>query len=416
MRTLMLTAALLISAIALGQVTDHGRYKKIDTLVVVALTDSGNVKVTGWVKGDSAYFRAYGNLPSAVDTGSISIRINADSTDQAKRTLMNSYRNADSLRAIVRETADTTGVAMRALMNTYRGADTTRMKVIMVNDTTGIAMRALMNTYRGADSARAIVREAADTTGLAAGLAGKATAGDTTGFASRTLMNTYRGADTTRMKVFMVNDTTGMSLLAPKASPTFTGTPVLPTPFTVGAVSMTATGTELNYVAGVTGAIQTQLNGKVATTVTVNGHALSSNVTVTTTDLSLNNLTNDAQVKKAEIAPMFSVGLDSTMINVNDKYPIGELSFSVTLDTVVFIMSGGAASPSVTPVISWGTDISAAGNSIGALSAVTSKTTATKVANTTAIASGNSVWLTFSTAGSTVLPNKFQAILVGHRP
>ena len=43
-------------------------------------------------------------------------------------------------------------------------------------------------------------------------------------------------------------------------SPTFTGTVTIPTPFTIGAISVTATGTELNYVAGVTSAIQTQIN------------------------------------------------------------------------------------------------------------------------------------------------------------
>lgn len=55
---------------------------------------------------------------------------------------------------------------------------------------------------------------------------------------------------------------TALDLKAPLASPTFTGTVTIPTPFTIGAVSMTATGTELNFVAGVTSAIQTQLNGK----------------------------------------------------------------------------------------------------------------------------------------------------------
>jgi len=48
------------------------------------------------------------------------------------------------------------------------------------------------------------------------------------------------------------------------ASPTFTGTVTIPTPFTLGAVSVLPTGTELNYVDGVTSAIQTQLNGKAA--------------------------------------------------------------------------------------------------------------------------------------------------------
>ena len=44
----------------------------------------------------------------------------------------------------------------------------------------------------------------------------------------------------------------GLALKATLASPTFTGTVVIPTPFTIGAVSMTATGTELNFLDGVT--------------------------------------------------------------------------------------------------------------------------------------------------------------------
>lgn len=46
------------------------------------------------------------------------------------------------------------------------------------------------------------------------------------------------------------------------ASPSFTGTVTIPTPFTLGAVSVLPTGTELNYVDGVTSNIQTQLDGK----------------------------------------------------------------------------------------------------------------------------------------------------------
>lgn len=46
---------------------------------------------------------------------------------------------------------------------------------------------------------------------------------------------------------------------APIASPTFTGTVTIPSPFTLGSTSVTTSGTELNYVDGVTGAIQTQL-------------------------------------------------------------------------------------------------------------------------------------------------------------
>ena len=75
-------------------------------------------------------------------------------------------------------------------------------------------------------------------------------------------------------------DDAAIALLAPKASPTFTGTPILPTPFKIGAVSMTATGTELNYVAGVTSSVQTQLNAKQAT---ISGASFTA-VTVATDD------------------------------------------------------------------------------------------------------------------------------------
>jgi len=51
-------------------------------------------------------------------------------------------------------------------------------------------------------------------------------------------------------------------------------------------LGITATATELNYVDGVTSAIQTQLNAKVPTSRTVNGKALSSNITLSASDVS----------------------------------------------------------------------------------------------------------------------------------
>lgn len=51
---------------------------------------------------------------------------------------------------------------------------------------------------------------------------------------------------------------------APSASPTFTGTVTIPTPFTLGAVSVLPTGTELNFVDGVTSGIQGQLDAKLS--------------------------------------------------------------------------------------------------------------------------------------------------------
>jgi len=54
--------------------------------------------------------------------------------------------------------------------------------------------------------------------------------------------------------------------LAPIESPTFTGTVTIPTPFTLGAVSVTATGTEINYLVGLSELLTTSLNGKSSTT------------------------------------------------------------------------------------------------------------------------------------------------------
>ena len=45
---------------------------------------------------------------------------------------------------------------------------------------------------------------------------------------------------------------TQMDLKSPLASPTFTGTVTIPTPFTIGAISMTSTATELNLLDGIT--------------------------------------------------------------------------------------------------------------------------------------------------------------------
>lgn len=79
--------------------------------------------------------------------------------------------------------------------------------------------------------------------------------------------------------------TTGTGSMVLSASPTFTGTPVLPTPFTVGGVSMTSTGTQLNYLntaSGVTGTGNVVLSSQPALTgsTTING-----SLTVNTTSL-----------------------------------------------------------------------------------------------------------------------------------
>ncbi len=82
-----------------------------------------------------------------------------------------------------------------------------------------------------------------------------------------TTLNANDSGSTSRgvINTNFTNLSTEVDTKAPSASPTFTGTVTVPTPFTVGAVSVTATGTELNYVDGVTSAIQTQLDAKAPT-------------------------------------------------------------------------------------------------------------------------------------------------------
>jgi hypothetical protein len=55
--------------------------------------------------------------------------------------------------------------------------------------------------------------------------------------------------------------------------------------FTLGAVQITATGTEINYLSGLSGPLTTLLGGKVDTTTTINSYPLSSNVTLDADDL-----------------------------------------------------------------------------------------------------------------------------------
>ena len=64
-----------------------------------------------------------------------------------------------------------------------------------------------------------------------------------------------------------------------------TGNKSNPHEVTLSQLGVTATAAELNYVDGVTSAIQTQLNDKVSTSRTVNGKALSSNITLSASDV-----------------------------------------------------------------------------------------------------------------------------------
>jgi len=61
-------------------------------------------------------------------------------------------------------------------------------------------------------------------------------------------------------------DAAAVALKAPLASPTFTGTVTIPTPFTLGATSVTTTGTQLNYLNTATGTTGTNTTNIVYST------------------------------------------------------------------------------------------------------------------------------------------------------
>ena len=88
----------------------------------------------------------------------------------------------------------------------------------------------------------------------------KLTAADT--YAVRTIAETKTDLS--------IDNVTNESKATMFTSPIFTGTVTIPTPFTLGAVSVTPTGTELNYVGGVTSAIQTQIDAKQNSLVSIN--------------------------------------------------------------------------------------------------------------------------------------------------
>jgi len=78
--------------------------------------------------------------------------------------------------------------------------------------------------------------------------------------------------------------TAGHTGFAPSASPTFTGTVTIPTPFTLGAVSVTTTGTQLNYLntsTGVTGTAKVVLSASPTFTGTVGAAAITATGIIT---------------------------------------------------------------------------------------------------------------------------------------
>ena len=91
-----------------------------------------------------------------------------------------------------------------------------------------------------------------------------------------------------------------------------------------GKVAVSAvTSTELGYLDGVTSAIQTQLNGKVPTSRTVNGKALTSNISITKADVGLGNVNNTSDLNKP-ISTATQAALDLKLDLIPRSYVSGD--------------------------------------------------------------------------------------------
>lgn len=92
-------------------------------------------------------------------------------------------------------------------------------------------------------------------------------------------------ADTTALRTVansrtLAQEQTALNLKAPIASPTFTGVVTIPTPFTLGATSVTSTGTQLNYLNAATGTTgTTSTNVVFSTSPTITTPVFTTNIT-----------------------------------------------------------------------------------------------------------------------------------------
>jgi hypothetical protein len=127
-----------------------------------------------------------------------------------------------------------------------------------------------------------------------------------------------------------------LNLKAPLASPTFTGTVTVPTPFTLGATSVTSTGTQLNYLNAATGT-----TGTTSTNI-----VFSTSPTLVTPNLgtpSAATLTNATGLPVTGIAPGSGSAFDQIRINAgNTAYERFTPTFN-PMTSVGDLMQGGTS-------------------------------------------------------------------------
>lgn len=123
-------------------------------------------------------------------------------------------------------------------------------------------------------------------------------------------------------------------------------------------------------------------------------------------------------VSPADKLPVAGGSCDSTALTTSFKLPLGYVSYGTTIDSLIFAAtttaSGGTVS--ITCKVHYGTDISATGTVVvTAGTAVTSKSTATKVGtlDNSTPAKGSMLWATFPTL--TTKPKSIMITVIGHR-
>jgi hypothetical protein len=128
--------------------------------------------------------------------------------------------------------------------------------------------------------------------------------------------------------------TSDLASLAPLAGPTFSGTVTLPNTTSIGDVS----ATEIAYVNGVTSAIQTQLDAKLASSTASTTYAPLSNPTFTGTVV-LPNTTSVGDVSSTELSYVNGV-TSAIQTQLDAKAPIADPTFTGTVSGISKSMVG----------------------------------------------------------------------------
>lgn len=131
-----------------------------------------------------------------------------------------------------------------------------------------------------------------------------------------------------------LDSTDASNTYAPKASPTFTGTVVLPSDTSIGDVS----STELAYLNGVSSALQTQIDGKLDSGTASSTYAPIANASFTGT-ISLPTDTSIGDVSSTEIGYLNNVS-SSIQTQLDAKAPTASPTFTGTVSGITASMVG----------------------------------------------------------------------------